>query len=236
MINLKFLLGLDFFSRWNGPNIEKINKDFEILEWKPGEIVYSAKDQSNVFYIVKSGFLYMESVVDIEDKYRIPTGPKEWEIKKTTRTVSYRVKEFKQGDMFGHEEIYDKWKRKWTVISGNESELLYMNMNEFNKYFNTKTIENRLFKHFPRVLDEEIRNKIHENDVIRKLNSDAIFKAWNLNFVKPTSRNFHPEDNRIKKLSFYLNKAKNRMCLTKYEMEENDKIKLLEIKNEFQKL
>ena len=233
MINLKFLLSLDFFSKWSGPNIEKINRDFEILECKPNEVVYSAKEEANVFYIVKSGYLYMESVVDLEDSYRIPVGTKSWEIRKTTRTISYRVKEFVPGDMFGHEEIYDKCKRKCSVISGNESEILYMNLNEFNKYFLNKYAEERLFANFPRVHDEDIKSKIYENDLIRKLNSDAIFKAWNLNFSQASSRNYYPEDRKIKKLSFYLDKAKKKMWLTKNEQEEKNKIKLIEIKNQF---
>ena len=78
-------------------------------------MIYKAGDVANVFYIVRSGTLYMESVIEIENSVRYPIGPRKWEYKKITRKLSYRVKEFKVGDMFGHEEIYDGCERRATI-------------------------------------------------------------------------------------------------------------------------
>lgn len=42
-----------------------------------------------------------------------------------------RVKELREGDMFGHEEIYDSCNRKCKVTSIEESEVFYMNVADF---------------------------------------------------------------------------------------------------------
>jgi CRP-like cAMP-binding protein len=105
--NLAFLLSMQFFKDWIGRKVEDINKSFAILECKPKQVIYKAGDEANVFYIVRAGKLYMESVVEIENKIRYPIGHQQWEYKNTIKRISYRVKELVRGDMFGHEEILD---------------------------------------------------------------------------------------------------------------------------------
>lgn len=79
--NLVFLLGLKFFKNWLGHAVEKINNSFGILECRPSQVIYKAGDIANVFYIVRAGKLHMESVVEVENTIRYPTGVHQWECK-----------------------------------------------------------------------------------------------------------------------------------------------------------
>ncbi|CAI2366556.1 unnamed protein product [Moneuplotes crassus] len=229
--NLIFLLGLKFFKGWTGPKIEEINKTFGILELKPHQVVYRAGDYANVFYIVRAGVLHMESVVEVENTYRYPVGPKKWEYKKITRRLSYRVKELKRGDMFGHEEIFDQVGRRAIITSLEESELMYMNLPEFNRLFNKQFIKEKLFLEFPRIDLEKAKEMLLKNDITRRKNSEAIFKAINVNYSSAISREIFPEDRKIKKLRFILEKAKRKQCFSKEEKEEHDKIKVLSVRS-----
>ena len=110
----------------------------------------------------------MEFVVDVEDVVRYPVGHRKWEYKKTIRTLSYRAKEFNKGDMFGHEEIYDNVRRRCTITSVNESEVMYINLKEFNKHFQTEYAREKLFEFFPRVDEEKIKEHIAQDDLTRK--------------------------------------------------------------------
>ena len=165
--NLLFLLSLKFFKNWIGYKVEDINKNFGILELKPQQVVYKAGNVANVFYIVRAGTLHMESVIEIEDAVRYPIARNQWEYRKVIRKISYRVKELKRGDMFGHDEIFDECKRKATITSIDESELMYINLEEFLTFFNNDYAREKLSLYFPKI-DQRIRESILNDDIIRK--------------------------------------------------------------------
>ena len=81
MHNQRFLMNLQFFKNWNGVPIDKFIKYFEILEARPNQVIYNAKESANVFFIVRSGLLYMEHVVEVEDLIRIPVSARTWKHK-----------------------------------------------------------------------------------------------------------------------------------------------------------
>jgi len=159
---------LNFFKNWKGDSIELITKQFAINEYKPGKIVYKEGDIANEFYIVRSGTLHLTTVVEIETIVKYPFGPKHVKhsrevgsnkiidnftrfYDKITRRYSYKVKDLKKGDMFGHEEIYDGTNRISSVISSNEAEVMYVNLEPFIKYFGSETIKQRLLELYPKV-------------------------------------------------------------------------------------
>lgn len=89
--------------------------------------------------------------------------------KKHLVLILTELKNLNKGDMFGHEEIYDNCERQWTIISTNESELMYINLDEFNQYFNNDFAKEKLLNYFPRVDKETIIEAIKGNDAVRKL-------------------------------------------------------------------
>ena len=95
--------------------------------------------------------------------------------------------------MFGHEEIYDNCSRKCKVTSIEESEVFYMNVEDFKKHFSLEMIKKKMFEWFPRIDHEAIRARITETNLSRKRYSEAILSAMELAPLKVTNREIHPE-------------------------------------------
>lgn len=70
--------------------------------------------------------------------------------------------------MFGYEEIYDSCKRKCTITSVDESELMYINLDDFNIFFNNNYAMEKLFRYFDRVDQEKIKENIIQHDIVKK--------------------------------------------------------------------
>ena len=66
---------------------------------------------------------------------------------------------------------------------------------------------------------------------IYRKNAEAIFKAVNINYTGTITRDIFPEDRKIKKLRYILDKAKRKQWFAPEEKEEHDRIKLLSIKS-----
>ena len=95
--------------------------------------------------------------------------------------------------MFGHEEIYDGCLRKCKVTSIAESEVFYMNQNEFHKHFGPEAIKNKIFHTFPRIDHESIRARITETNLSRKRYLEAILSVMELALLKVTNQVIQPE-------------------------------------------
>ena len=95
--------------------------------------------------------------------------------------------------MFGHEEIYDGWLRKCKVTSIEESEVFYMNANDFQRHFWSEMIKKKMLSSFPRIDHEAIRERITETNLSRKRYSEAILSAMELAPLKVTNRVIHHE-------------------------------------------
>ena len=57
----------------------------ETKDIKEGEILYKSEDETDMFYIVLSGVLFMETIIEICNSNRYPVGYKKWETKTTTK-------------------------------------------------------------------------------------------------------------------------------------------------------
>lgn len=49
--------------------------------------------------------MLIETEVEIDEYNRYPIGAKEWEIVRTVKTISYKVREIGPGEIFGIEEL-----------------------------------------------------------------------------------------------------------------------------------
>lgn len=70
--------------------------------------------------------------------------------------------------MFGYEEICDGCVRKCTITSVDESELMYINLDDFNILFNNTYAKEKLFRHFERVDQDKIKESITQHDIVKK--------------------------------------------------------------------
>jgi len=62
-------------------------------------------------------------------------GNKQWEVLKTTKRLLYKMKELREGEIFGHEELLLGIKRRCRVRAITVSEIIYLNKSEFFQAF-----------------------------------------------------------------------------------------------------
>lgn len=73
--------------------------------FKTNEYIYNLGEPSEIFYIVRTGKLVYETVVEQETNMKFPVQNNSWEVKRKTKTMQYHIRDLKIGDYFGHEEI-----------------------------------------------------------------------------------------------------------------------------------
>ena len=60
------------------------------------------------------------------------------------------------------------WEKGHYITSVDESELMYVNLDEFNVYFNNDYAREKLFMHFPKMDSHQIRDAVLKDDITRK--------------------------------------------------------------------
>uniref|UniRef100_A0A7S3JB81 Cyclic nucleotide-binding domain-containing protein n=1 Tax=Euplotes harpa TaxID=151035 RepID=A0A7S3JB81_9SPIT len=83
--NMMFLRELNQFKFWKLEDLEELNKIIETKDIKEGDVLYQIGDETDMFYIVLSGTLFMETIVEVQNSIRYPIGLKQWETKTTTK-------------------------------------------------------------------------------------------------------------------------------------------------------
>lgn len=96
------------------------------------QVLYKKGDPSETFYIIKEGKVSVETSVDIQKENKWPVGTKEWKIKKTIRTVLYKIT-LEVGSWFGEIEIIRRVNRLNKVIALSDCYILYLNANKFQE-------------------------------------------------------------------------------------------------------
>ena len=59
---------------------------------RPGDYIYDIGQAAQVFYIVREGELVHETVIDYTQSMKYPIDAKSWEIKRTTKTLQYQIR------------------------------------------------------------------------------------------------------------------------------------------------
>ena len=85
--------------------MQHFNKEIGIKTYQASECVYAQGDKGNEMFIVRSGTLFMEVIIEVEQYQKHPIGRKKWELTTTVRKFIYRVRTLEAGDIFGHEEL-----------------------------------------------------------------------------------------------------------------------------------
>lgn len=206
--NLKYLNKLPYFEKWRLEVLNDFNDDLESRVLKPRETLYKQGDSAVVFYIVRHGILHMESLLDVDLYYKYPQDKNKWMVTQMTKRVKYKVKELKEGDFFGHDEIIEGTDRNTTVYSLHESKVFYMNLTSFLKHFTPERVE-QLKKAFPSINFTEVGQKIIENQEMKKKYANSFFSALQLNYIPHSNRDSHCIGSKIRKLRPWLERAKH---------------------------
>lgn len=68
----QFLQSLAFFREWSYINLIEINAKFSEIKFQPEDIVYDIGREPDTFYILKSGRMIVETIIEIEDYHKFP--------------------------------------------------------------------------------------------------------------------------------------------------------------------
>jgi hypothetical protein len=83
----------------------EINQSIAEISYTAGEVIYNIGHDTSAFYFIKDGAVLLETLIEIDSYFQIPVSSKEWEVRKQTKKISYRIANVYRGGWFGHEEI-----------------------------------------------------------------------------------------------------------------------------------
>lgn len=76
----------------------------------------------------------METIIETDNYFRYPVDKQTWEIRKTTKQIKYKLQDLCRGNIFGHEEILQKYNRRCRVRALSDCTLVYINHDQVKKW------------------------------------------------------------------------------------------------------
>jgi CRP-like cAMP-binding protein len=114
--NTKFLQTAPFFSSWANIKLDRLSSKAIVNSYQAGQSIYSQGNAAVNVYVVKSGVVELQVLVDIESDNKWPTGLNSWEVKQTTTTYKRTVRTCKAGDLFGEKEVIKNCRRSMQAV------------------------------------------------------------------------------------------------------------------------
>lgn len=172
---------------------------------------------------------------------KFPTNTQCYEVKRTTKTLQYLIRDLRQGDYFGHEEILSRKDRRQTRAKClTNVKLLYINKVDFLNQFWESTLKYMKELHCHMIELDFIVSNINKYYNMRKLQSQALLDATKINpgiLQEGEGRGMsndttNKEGLKLAKLKPWLCNAKNNITHNKLIIRELSKVKVLEIQKE----
>ena len=116
-------------------NKQQFNDILDALLLNHDEWVFRRGDNSHSFYIIKSGYVKINVIIQIRTINRMPVDRSKWEVTETTKIIDYTWAILRQGDYFGHEELIKSIPRLCEARWIGKTELLYVSSEDFTKFF-----------------------------------------------------------------------------------------------------
>ena len=70
---------------WEKEDRFDFNNSADELKLAKGTTIYDIGQDPSTFYVVRSGRLIMETIIELDSYFRYPVELQKWEIRKTTR-------------------------------------------------------------------------------------------------------------------------------------------------------
>lgn len=88
---LHYIKNLNFTENWSHEKISLFNTEVGQRSLVPGEVLFEIDSPAEVLFIVKSGVVTVEVIVEISEENKYPTGDYEWEVCTKRRQIQYQV-------------------------------------------------------------------------------------------------------------------------------------------------
>lgn len=159
----QFLSEIPFFSSWQLVKLHRLSSVITCISLNSGQCVYQKGSQSGYFYIVKSGKVDIQTLVDIDESHRWPVGSHSWEICNLAKKVLYRLKTCGPKDIFGDLEMVLRKNRMTRAKAAVKTTCLAISREEFLKIFTQRETEMLLqYTNLTLPSEQELAEKVVE--------------------------------------------------------------------------
>lgn len=205
----RFVSLISFFSHWSLNKIQHFSGSLMKVEYKTGDIIYEFSELSQVFYIIKSGKVEIQTFIDIEESNRWPVNCHEWNTRKVMTKYVYPIKVLEKNNFFGQFELLRKTLRETRAVALEDTVCLSLNKTEFESFIkdkDLKILESLNESYLPS--QKEMEKNARKNIKAVKKNKQILMEAMQINYV-PVG-NDCLVDMRSKKLKKWVNSVEIR--------------------------
>jgi CRP-like cAMP-binding protein len=131
----RFLSFINFFSSWTFNKLQQFSSSLVKVCFKAGCTIYDFQEESQVFYIIKSGKVELQTMIEIQQTNRWPVNTHEWKTRKVITNYIFPIKLLERHQFFGQFEFIKKSKRETRAVSMEDTVCLSINKNDFEAFF-----------------------------------------------------------------------------------------------------
>jgi CRP-like cAMP-binding protein len=155
----KLLMTIPFFRNWSYLKVQHISNYLFKKTYKAGHIIYDKGDESDTFYILKSGQVDIQAYIELQHINRWPTGSKQWKILEINRKYIVNIVSLKRGSYFGETALIEQMPRAYRAVCATDTVCLTINKDEFFDIFSVKDMESLQVNTYIHVPSEKVLQK-----------------------------------------------------------------------------
>ena len=159
------LASIPYFHSWTPLKIQHFSNYLIKKTFADQNIIFDKGDESNTYYIIKSGKVDIQAHVSHQVNYRWPTGVKSWKISEVNRKYLKTVCSLSKGQYFGENDLITRDHRKFRAVSNGKVICLTVDKDEFFEIFSSKDIDNLQKFGFVDIPKDQELEKMLENEI-----------------------------------------------------------------------
>mmetsp|Transcript_6318 Transcript_6318/g.10960 ORF Transcript_6318/g.10960 Transcript_6318/m.10960 type:complete len:545 (-) Transcript_6318:1743-3377(-) len=132
------------FSDWSREKVHLLTNYLISKIYKRDQVIYEQGQRSNVFYVLKTGKVLLQTYVKVQMGNKWPIGSRLWEEVRLEKTVTIDIREVHPGETFGGHEIVDGSERTTRAFAKENSTVLSINETDLASQFLRSDIEQLL--------------------------------------------------------------------------------------------
>lgn len=152
--NSKLLVKIPFFRAWSYLKVQHLSNHLIAKQFNKGDVIHDKGDESDTFYLIKSGQVEIQAYVELQHINRWPTGGHEWKILEINRKYIVPVITLKKGTYFGESSLIEQLPRVCRAICKTDVTCLVLGRDEFFEIFSIKDLEGILENQFVKIPQE----------------------------------------------------------------------------------
>ena len=179
---------------WRCYDLSQLAKE---VYFKRAETIFKMGAHADVFYLVMEGSVRLETLIETGSYTKIPVAGDQWEVNKRAKTIKYRLKDIKPGELLGCEEIFERQaERKSIATAIQDAKLIFFRPSVIQEY------------HLP---EKEIRASLLVLDVERIANQiqSQVKKVGNISQTLDLAT--RPSGNTVTRLRPWITQAKQKV-------------------------